>query len=345
MIVYLSTERFSSTIRYFKDFVRGRTRASIVSLSYEELFFEGAGPIGHCIFTDFDRLSPYELQCAAAFAGALQAAAPDARILNHPLKSLERYPLLVALHKAGINDFTATRVETGERPPCYPVFIRCEDGYGGPETDLIHDDEGYDAAIASLAARALPRRGRISIGFGNQRNADGRFRKYGAFNIAGKIVPHDLMFGEKWVVKVHPLGTDRAMKRLEGHGETAEGVAEEWDYIQANPHEDILRQAFSVAGIDYGRADYGVMDGRVQIYEINTNPHLPWADIPTNRSNRRDLVLRGLIDAFDRIDVPIARRGRVRFQASRPRAHNLHFPRRRLAMSIARIAKDYVSLR
>jgi hypothetical protein len=343
VIVYLSTERFSSTIRYFKDFVRGRIRASIVPLSYEELFFEGAGPIGHYIFTDFDRLSPYELQSAAAFAGALRAAAPDARILNHPLKSLERYPLLVALNKAGINDFTATRLETGDRPPRYPVFIRCEDGYGGPETDLIHDDEAYDAAVASLAARGLPRRGRIAIGFANQRSADGRFRKYGAFHIAGRIVPHDLMFSEKWVVKVHPLGTDRAMKRMEGYGETAEGVAEEWDYIRANPHEEILRRAFSIAGIDYGRADYGVVDGRVQIYEINTNPHLPWADIPTNRSQRRDLVLKGLIDAFDRIDLPMAQRGRVRFKGPRPRAHNLHLPRRRLAASIARRVKDYFS--
>jgi hypothetical protein len=343
MIVYLSTERFSSTIRYFKTFVRGRIRASIVSLSYEELFFEGAGPIGHYIFTDFDRLSPYELQSAAMFAAALQAVAPDARILNHPLKSLERYPLLVALHEAGINDFTATRLETAARPPRYPVFIRCEDGYGGPETDLIHDDDAYDTAVASLAMRGLPRRGRISIGFANRRSADGRFRKYGAFNIAGQIVPHDLMFGEKWVVKVHPLGTERALQRMEGYGETAEGVAEEWDYIRANPHEDVLREAFSVAGIDYGRADYGIVDGRVQIYEINTNPHLPWADIPTNRSNRRDHVLNGLIEAFDRVDLPMAERGRVKFEAARPRAHNLHLPRRRLPISLARLIKDSLS--
>ena len=45
------------------------------SLTYEELFFERAAPIGHYIFTDFDRLSRYEVECAAAFARALQGFA------------------------------------------------------------------------------------------------------------------------------------------------------------------------------------------------------------------------------------------------------------------------------
>ena len=55
--------------------------------------------------------------------------------------------LLVALHKAGINNFTATRLETGARPADYPVFIRAEDGYGGPETELLGNDAEFDAAV------------------------------------------------------------------------------------------------------------------------------------------------------------------------------------------------------
>jgi hypothetical protein len=33
-----------------------------------------------------------------------------------------------------------------------------------------------------------------------------------------------------------------------------------------------LKKAFEIAGIEYGRADFGICKGRVQINEINTNP-------------------------------------------------------------------------
>lgn len=338
MIIYLSTERFSTTIRYFLRYYRKRMRGVVTSLTYEELFFERAGPIGHYIFTDFDRLSRYELECAAAFADAVHRAAPDVRILNHPLKVLERYALLAALHRAGINSFAATRLETGERPPGYPVFIRAEDGYGGPETDLIHNEAEFDAAVADLSQRGLPRRGRLAIGFANERSSDGFFHKYGAFNIAGRIVPHDLMYGRDWVVKIRSSNESRTQTRDREYGNSPVGIDKELHYIVENPHEQALLKAFSIAGIDFGRADYGVVDGRVQIYEINTNPHLPWHTPTSTRMERRAIVERGLLDGLEAIDTPIKASGRVRFAVPRPHAHNLHWPRRQLPLSLARMA-------
>jgi hypothetical protein len=340
MIFYLATERFSSTVRHFLKRNRNELRGVLALLTYEELFFEGAGPIGHYIFTDFDRLSRYELENAAAFADALLAAAPEARILNHPLKTLERYPLLVALHRAGINGFVATRIECGERPPRYPVFIRAEDGYGGPETDLLNNDEEFDAALADLTRRGLPRRGRIAVGYANKRAADGYFHKYGAFNIGGRIVPHDRMYGQNWVVKIRFEETPWADGRDATYGDSESGTATELNYIVDNPHRDILARAFAVARIDYGRADYGVVDGHVQIYEINTNPHLPVRTDADPRARRRAIVRRGILDALTAIDTPIGVSGRVAFNGSRPRAHSLHLPRRRMPISLARKASD-----
>ena len=42
--------------------------------------------------------------------------------------------------------------------------------------------------------------------------------------------------------------------------------------MEENPHQDALREIFGLAGIDYGRMDYGLLDGKVQVWEINTNP-------------------------------------------------------------------------
>jgi hypothetical protein len=33
------------------------------------------------------------------------------------------------------------------------------------------------------------------------------------------------------------------------------------EFVEGNPHEAWLRRVFAVAGTDYGRMDYGVLDG------------------------------------------------------------------------------------
>ena len=42
--------------------------------------------------------------------------------------------------------------------------------------------------------------------------------------------------------------------------------------IAENRHGEELRPAFETGGIEFGRADFGLVDGRPQVYEINTNP-------------------------------------------------------------------------
>jgi hypothetical protein len=43
-------------------------------------------------------------------------------------------------------------------------------------------------------------------------------------------------------------------------------------YLESNPHAGVLLDACRRAHIGYGRIDYAVRDGRVQIWEINTTP-------------------------------------------------------------------------
>jgi len=44
--------------------------------------------------------------------------------------------------------------------------------------------------------------------------------------------------------------------------------------MESNPHESWLRETFALARIDFGRIDYGLLDGVPQVWEINTNPTL-----------------------------------------------------------------------
>jgi hypothetical protein len=342
MIYLVTTERYSTTIRrHLRAFPA--MRLHLASLTYEEIFFERAGPIGHYIFTDFDRLTRYELECAARLAHAIEAAAPDARIFNHPLRALERFPLLVALHKAGINDFEAIRIDGGARPTRYPVFIRAEDGYGAPETDLIADDAAFDSALEDLRARCLPLKGRVAIGYAAERSPDGYFRKYAAFNVAGTIIAYHLMLGDRWVVKRRAPNQAWIHTVQREEREQPATVAEEAAYVRENPHREAVARAFAVAGIEYGRVDYGVVGGRIQVYEINTNPSLPSNAKQVARAERADLTRGQLTSALSAIDTPLAARGRVRFIEDAPRPQNRHWPRRKLAVSLMRCVLDKIT--
>jgi hypothetical protein len=66
-------------------------------------------------------------------------------------------------------------------------------------------------------------------------------------------------------------------------------VAEEWAYLHDNPHERELRQVCELARIDYGRIDYAVVDGRIQVWEINSNSWItnPTSEIETSPTRQR----------------------------------------------------------
>ena len=73
------------------------------------------------------------------------------------------------------------------------------------------------------------------------------------------MLPRHVLFGRDWNLKT----TD-----LEGPAFDAERD----EYLKANPHAREIARIFELARIDFGRIDYGLLDGRPQVWEINTNP-------------------------------------------------------------------------
>lgn len=67
---------------------------------------------------------------------------------------------------------------------------------------------------------------------------------------------------------------------------------EEHRFVTEHTFAEAMRPVFDLAGIEYGRVDFGVVDGRPQIYEINSNPDLKLRHKPSpiplrNESNER----------------------------------------------------------
>ena len=274
---------------------------------YQDVFRELAVPTGTMVFTDLEFLSPLELEVAANMVRAVEMAVPGAKVLNHPSYACERYELLRRMRKRGLSPVSVVRLHSGDLPEKYPVFIRAEDGCSGPETPLLENEADYLEAVASLRQSGKPVKGRIAVSYEAEPDADGYFRKFGVFRVGNHIVPQHILYSRDWVVKSNQLGRK------------AELVAEELEYIQTNPHKELVRDAFDTGELQFGRADFGFKGGAFALYEINTNPTFPrFKGGSPERAQRRDLI-RGLLnDAFASIDGKERSSLRVKFMPLAP---------------------------
>jgi hypothetical protein len=211
------------------------------------------------VFTDIDRLSFWDLELAArAF---LEMKRLGLSVLNNPAKVKTRYALLHALHRAGLNDFNIYRADEINPSIRFPVFLRRNQLHDGPLTDLLHSARELENAIAAAVNGGTPMEHLVVIEFAAEPVQPGVYRKLAAFCVGDAIVPAISVHDAVWLVKYGQLGIA---------GEDL--YRDELKLLQTNPFAEHLKKAFEIAGIEYGRADFGIYKGRVQIYEINTNP-------------------------------------------------------------------------
>ncbi len=323
MIYIVTRHDHAHTIDHIAEHLAKHRLADIRMLTYGALFARRKAPVGHYVFTDFDRLTSYEVEVAAAIARSIEDAAPGARILNRPERVLERYPLLRRLAALGLNDFTAWRLDGGDLPSRYPVFVRSEDDCKQPDTGLLHSEQALLRALESLRASGVPLKRRIAVEYCAEPGADGYFRKYGVLRIGEHVFPQNLQHNADWYVK-------RATHERQDDGPLR---AESNAFVAENPHAEEVRRRFAIANIDFGRIDYGFVGGRMQVYEINTNPTIPpfWAETPNEgQRQRRARQQKRFLAALADIDTPLTGPKLVRFSLPRPRLQSFQPPQPRV---------------
>lgn len=261
MIYYLVTKPHAYTMRtYLNDW--GRALAQRITIvPYAEFIGRDKLPPGSYIFSDLDRVHPDWLSRLQEYWDDLRRAG-TARLLNEPARVQTRLLLLRKLHATGVNDFNAYPVGP-HKPPAprrFPVFIRAANDHEGPVTELIHSQPELLQYLEHCAQLGKLSRDSIVVEFVDTADSCGIYRKYAAFRFGPHIVPAHIVTGRDWVVK--STNSESGARYL----------AEELDYVESNPHAAQLMGLFARANIDYGRIDYGLRDGRIQVFEINTNP-------------------------------------------------------------------------
>jgi hypothetical protein len=228
---------------------------------------------GVYVFADFERLSPGQARLAGALRQRLEDAGLAAVCLNHPQRSLRRFDLQRALQQAGINDYGVHRFSDGPLRIKTPAFVRRGNDHGDHTSQLMNDPAAIVAQAMKLIAEGAPPEDVLAVEFCDVRGSDGLFRKYSVFRIGERLIPRHAIFGSSWMLKTPDILSEALL-------------AEEGRFLDENPHAEAIRRVFDIAGVQYGRIDYGVRQARVQAFEINSHPVIM---LPRERYDPRHL--------------------------------------------------------
>lgn len=290
MIVFLLTPHHG----YTHTAVREHAGSLDVHLgAYHAAFATATLPLATYVFCDLDRLALEELRVAAELYRKLREG--GARVLNDPARVPSRYGLLRMLHAAGINAFDAWRVEEGRQPTRWPVFLRTEGGHDAPVSGLLDHPEQLEQAIERAAADGVPRAAMLIVEFCAEPVRPGLWRRLSCYRIGDAMVADNCVHDDQWLVKYGKPGIA-----------TPELYEDELAIARGNPHGPELAGIFRRCGIEYGRADFGLVGGRVQVYEINTNPNVrfPTEHPVALRLQTYAEVRRNYLAALAEIDTP-----------------------------------------
>jgi hypothetical protein len=213
---------------------------------------------GTYVFSGLDQLTPSMTGLVKELHGRLTEN--GVRVLNDPDRTLHRFALLETLAREGLNDFRAARATDDFTRLRYPVFVRSEHTHDGALTPLLHSPREVEAAIGRMLVYGRSLRELLVVEFCDTADATGHYRKYAAFAVGKRVIARSLEYGGSWVLK--RAGTEYSQ----------EMALEEQEFVMTNPHQAQLAEIFARAGVDYGRIDYSVREGRVQTWEINLNP-------------------------------------------------------------------------
>jgi WD40 repeat protein len=263
-MIYYLVNNFDSRFYYYqtcKIVLGSEYRKRVKYISYNQFLKSKKLRSGTYIFSDIERLPPKTAEWAHKYWQELENKGSSIRLLNNPIHVMRRFELLRSLYEKNIHAWNVYRLTDLRWPTRYPVFLRKENDHEGPLTELIHGRSELDNEIKLLTDNGHSREEIIITEFCDTKDSDGIYRKYGAFYLGGKILRRHIFFQDTWMIKYPLLMEEKLLK-------------EEIEYVQSNAHEEEIRKVFDLAHIDHGRIDYAFLDGKIQVWEINTNPYL-----------------------------------------------------------------------
>ena len=292
MIVAITTRGHGDTLASLTNGTFGFPLPKFAVASYDAMICAARVANATYIFTDLERLAPWELRAAGELYRALNER--GLRCLNDPGRAMSRVELLRALNAVGINRFNVMRAEERPRPAQFPVLLRHEDDHWRPFGGLFENQAELERALEEIRRTNMPLRGLLVVEFCAEPYAQGLWHKWGTFRVGANLSLDHIAVDDNWLVKrgVWEKLTDAAIK-------------DELEAVRANRFADALKPVFELAGIEFGRADHAPVRGQPVVFEINTNPFIgPYVPDPhLLRRETQAIARRRFAAALDAIDT------------------------------------------
>jgi hypothetical protein len=267
--------------------------AQLGVLHYEDLLQRTSATSGTYIFAALDQLSPGGMRLARELADQLQRPGAMSRVINHPGRAMLRLELLEALHRSGLNQHRAVRATGGLSELRYPVFLREECQHSGSLSPLLRNRTELNRILGRVVLQGYKLRDLLVVEFCQTADREGRYCKYAAYMIGSEIIADGRVRGNEWMLKAEQNELSEA------------ALLEERAFVLGNPHEPELRPIFERAGVEYGRIDYSMNEGKVETWEINLNPTIrrgrrpDFQPIPEALDRIKDVARQHFLDRFE----------------------------------------------
>lgn len=298
MIYFLVTRRNQHTIQNFLKSGDRRFCGRVKIILWENIKTLRHIQAGTFIFSDLDMLTPLQREVAAEIYQQLSSNYAHLTLLNNPNKVLLRYELLKKMYQLGINRFKAVLATEAFDSLRFPVFVRETNRHTGSLTSLIHSVEELHKHIWVLDFLGYPLKDLLVIEYLKASIADGVYMKHSAFILGNRVMPRYLNYSYHWMMKSSIAAGDALMESKKDEVEA---------FMRNNPHNDWLLKNFQISGISYGRADYSIVNGELQLWEINLNPAFILPPREPEKDNNQQRMMRNMFykqffDEMERID-------------------------------------------
>lgn len=290
MIIFLTTYEHRYTIKGIIE--SPALTADVKVKAYSWLFSRRQLARATYIFTDIERLAHHELSAAAKIYGQMRSA--GLTVYNNPALVRGRAALLHHLNVRGLNDFAAYPAVASPQPARFPVFIKNDNNHTHQFEGLIDDQAALDAELERVEASGIPLKHLLVIEFCAKPLREGIFQKHSEFRVGDQYVPYDSILEANWCAK----RGDHTLMTPDERRETVRIMRE-------NPFAKNVMPAFETARIEYGRIDFGFVDGKMAVYEINTNPNVNshTQDPPDEFLQAFNDTIAGVVRAVCRLDT------------------------------------------
>ena len=257
MICFITSGAHKYAVRELRD-VPGMPKIGL--MSYNQLLRKASVPRATYIFTDFDRIDFWTRELAAKAYRDMKRA--GLTVLNDPASALTRLPMLKRLKADGLNSFSVWDAETDGLPDRYPVFLRTRAAHRGALSDLLATSEDVQDALNAAVDSGLCRADLMFVEYCAEPIGEGLFRKLAAYCVGDRVITGMSVHDETWHAKYGKEGVANEALYLD-----------EMEAVKTNRHADAIAAHFKAARIAFGRADFTLVKGKVEVYEINTNPN------------------------------------------------------------------------